>query len=81
MFCCLVRRLAEEIAMAWDPHRNKSPIERLGYRPAEAAKALGVSRRKLYDWINDGTLRSVKRGSARIIPREALMALLDDPQN
>ena len=27
VFCCLVRRLAEEIAMAWDPHRNKSPIE------------------------------------------------------
>lgn len=62
--------------MAMDLSRSEAPVERLGYRPAEAAKALGVSRRKLYDLLNDGSLRSVKTGSARIIPRDSLLALL-----
>jgi excisionase family DNA binding protein len=70
--------------MEKNAHRIAPVVERLGYRPAEAAQALGVSRRKLYDLLNDGTLRSVKTGSARIIPRDSLLALLagqPQPQN
>jgi excisionase family DNA binding protein len=65
--------------MATDAHRGDVQVERLAYRPAEAAKTLGVSRRKLYNLMNEGKLRSVKSGNARMIPREALMALLADP--
>ncbi len=62
--------------MATDLCRGEPPVDRLAYRPAEAARALGVSKNKIYDWLNDGTLRSLKSGNARIIPREALIALL-----
>ena len=35
-----------------------APITRLAYRPAEAAKALGVSRSQVYAWIKDGRLNA-----------------------
>ena len=33
-------------------------ITRLAYRPAEAAKALGVSRSQVYAWIKEGKLNA-----------------------
>jgi excisionase family DNA binding protein len=65
--------------MVTEAHRGDVQVERLSYRPAEAAKALGVSRRKLYNLMNEGKLRSAKSGNARMIPREALLAFLADP--
>ncbi|MGH8992265.1 MAG: helix-turn-helix domain-containing protein [Acidimicrobiia bacterium] len=42
----------------------------------DVARALKVGRDKVYDAINAGELESVKIGSARRIPREALDAYI-----
>lgn len=55
-----------------------SPVERLAYSPAEAAQALGISRARLYQLLDDGTIPSVKLGRRRLIRRQALADLLDD---
>ena len=47
-------------------------MEKLLYRPKEAANALGIGRDKLYDLMRSGRLRSVKDGGARFITAEAL---------
>jgi excisionase family DNA binding protein len=49
-------------------------MEKLLYRPAEAAKVLGIGRDKLYDLIRSGRLDSVKDGGARFITCDALTA-------
>jgi excisionase family DNA binding protein len=50
--------------------------ERLGYRPNEAAEAIGVSRDTIFKALADGSLRSVKIGAARVIPADALREFL-----
>lgn len=50
--------------------------ERLAYSPAEAAAELGISRAKLYQLLDDGTIPSLKLGRRRLIRHEALVALL-----
>ncbi len=55
-------------------------MEKLLYRPREAASALGIGRDKLYDLMRSGRLRSVKDGGARFITADALteyIALLE----
>jgi excisionase family DNA binding protein len=47
-------------------------MEKLLYRPKEAAKALGIGRDKLYHLMRSGRLRSVKDGGARFITADAL---------
>lgn len=47
-------------------------VQRRGYSVDEVAKAYGLSRQKVYDEINDGTLYSFKVGHRRIIPQFAL---------
>ncbi len=47
-------------------------MEKLLYRPKEAANALGIGRDKLYDLMRSGRLRSVKDGGARFVTAEAL---------
>jgi excisionase family DNA binding protein len=47
-------------------------MEKLLYRPKEAASALGIGRDKLYDLMRSGRLRSVKDGGARFITADAL---------
>jgi excisionase family DNA binding protein len=51
-------------------------IERRALRPKEAAKAYGVSRTLIYEWIKKGQLASVRLGGARLIPVAALEALI-----
>lgn len=55
----------------------QSKIDRLAYSPAEAAATLGISRARLYQLLEDGTVASVKLGRRRLIRHEALVALLD----
>jgi excisionase family DNA binding protein len=55
-------------------------LEKLLYRPKEAASMLGIGRDKLYDLMRSGRLRSIKDGGARLITAEALnnyVALLE----
>jgi excisionase family DNA binding protein len=51
-------------------------FERRALRPREAAKAYGVGRVTLYGWMKSGRLASVKLGGARLIPVDALEALI-----
>jgi excisionase family DNA binding protein len=47
-------------------------MNKLLYRPKEAAPMLGIGRDKLYDLMRCGRLRSVKDGRARFITANAL---------
>lgn len=47
-------------------------IERLTYRPNEAAEALGTSRDVIFKLIASGELQSFQAGRARLIPATAL---------
>lgn len=40
--------------------------------PVEAARALGIGRTKVYELMAGGVLRSVKIGTARRVPADAL---------
>jgi excisionase family DNA binding protein len=44
-------------------------MNKLLYRPKEAAQMLGIGRDKLYDLMRCGRLHSVKDGRARFLPR------------
>jgi excisionase family DNA binding protein len=50
--------------------------ERRALRPKEAAANYGVSRTLIYEWMKSGRLASVRLGGARLIPVDALEALL-----
>ena len=47
-------------------------MEKLLVRPTEGAEMLGLSRRKFYQLLADGTIPSITIGKARRIPAEAL---------
>ncbi len=47
-------------------------MEPIAVRPAEAARALGLSRTALYSILSTGELESIKVGSSRLIPVEGL---------
>jgi excisionase family DNA binding protein len=51
-------------------------VERRALRPKHAASMYGISRTLIYEWIKSGRLASVKLGGARLIPVDALEALL-----
>ena len=51
------------------------PVPRLAFSVAEASLSSTLSRRKLYELIDDGQLRTVKIGKRRLVPREALEQL------
>jgi excisionase family DNA binding protein len=55
---------------------TQSKIGRRALRAKEAAKTYSVSRTLIYQWMKDGRLASVKLGGARLIPVDALEALL-----
>lgn len=52
-------------------------MDKLLYRPKEAASVLGISRDKLYDLMRAGRINSVKDGRARFITAGALAAYVD----
>lgn len=54
--------------------------ERRALRPKQAAKAYGVSRTLIYEWMKSGRLRSVRLGGARLIPVTALEELIEPPE-
>jgi excisionase family DNA binding protein len=51
-------------------------VDKLLLNAAEAAKALGIGRSKVYELLQTGQLRSVHIGTCRRIPVEALHDLL-----
>jgi excisionase family DNA binding protein len=51
-------------------------MEKLMYRPVEAAQALGMGRTAVFALIKSGRLRSIKLGGARLITAEALLAFV-----
>lgn len=58
--------------------RHPERVDRLAYSVAEAAAEIGISRAKLYQLLDDGTIPSLKLGRRRLIRREALVTLLAD---
>jgi excisionase family DNA binding protein len=52
-------------------------IEPQGFRPQAAGKVLGVSTATVKKLLRTGKLRSVLIGRARVIPRDALLELLE----
>jgi excisionase family DNA binding protein len=50
--------------------------DRLAFRPASAAAAIGISRSQLYEEIKAGRIRVAKCGVATLIPRAELEAWL-----
>jgi excisionase family DNA binding protein len=53
-------------------------MDKLLLTPVEAAKALGIGRSKVYELIQAGQLKSVRIGSCRRIPLDALHDFLAD---
>ena len=56
--------------------RIQISLDRRALRPKEAARIYGIGRVTLYGWMKSGRLASVKLGGARLIPVDALEALL-----
>lgn len=54
-----------------------APIEKLLYKPEEAAKALGIGRSKIYALMASGQLESVLVGGSRRIPLDAMHSFVD----
>ena len=50
----------------------------LAMRPREAAKALGISERLLWDWTNRGEVPHVRIGKAVLNPVDVLRRWLDE---
>ncbi|QOV89367.1 helix-turn-helix domain-containing protein [Humisphaera borealis] len=50
----------------------------LALRPREAAKALGVCERTLWQWTQDGDVPHVRRGKRIMYPTAALVRWLDE---
>jgi excisionase family DNA binding protein len=44
----------------------------VGLTVAEAARRLGIGRTKMYEYVSSGAIRSVKIGSLRRVPAEAV---------
>lgn len=52
-------------------------VEKMLLTPADAAVALSVSRTTVYELMNRGQLRSMKLGTCRRIPVEAVRELVE----
>jgi excisionase family DNA binding protein len=50
----------------------------LAMRPREAAKALGVSERTLWEWTNRGEVPHIRIGKAILYPVDVLRRWLDE---
>ena len=58
---------------------DDEPVNRVAYRPDEAAELLGIGRTLLYGLLEAGTIRSVRAGRCRLIPATALDEFLNRP--
>ena len=47
-------------------------VDRLLYKPVEAAQAIGVSRSKMYDLMRSGQVPSIRVGGVLRVPVEGL---------
>lgn len=56
------------------PRNQQQPLDRLLYRPPEAAAIMGVSRSTIYRRLVDGSLPSLTIGRCRLIPGDELAA-------
>lgn len=52
-------------------------MDALALRPAEAAKAVGLSRSKFYELLRNGEVRALKVGAVTLIRTEDLRVWLD----
>lgn len=50
----------------------------LAYRPAGAAKAVGLSEREIYNLLSAGRIKAKRHGRAVLIPRAELQRFIDD---
>ncbi len=57
--------------------RPSQPPERLTVSVTEAAKLLGIGRGTAYECVRTGELPSIKLGRRIVIPKRALLALVD----
>ena len=57
------------------------PAEKRAYRINEAVAAYRLSRSTLYKLMSDGKLRTVKVAGRRLIPRDAMEALIAGAPN
>ena len=48
------------------------PVERILYRPGEAAEAIGVSRSRMYELLASGEIPSVNVGNVKRVPVDKL---------
>jgi excisionase family DNA binding protein len=55
---------------------NADRVERIAYSPAQAAEAIGCSRKHIYTLIDQGILRPVKVGHLTRISADQLTALV-----
>lgn len=53
-----------------------APNDKRAYAVEEAAELIGISRSMLYLLINNGSLRTVKLRGRRLVPRDAIEALI-----
>ncbi len=67
------------MASPLDPLVKPEPLTPcLALRPREAAAALGVSERTLWDWTRRGAVPHVRRGKTILYPVTALTRWLDE---
>lgn len=57
--------------------KNTTNVVPVLYRVEEAAEALRLSRRTVYDLIRCGALRTVKVGARRLVPVSAVVEYAD----
>jgi excisionase family DNA binding protein len=53
-------------------------VDKIAYRPNEAAQAMGLSRSRIYELMAEGVIAYRQLGNTRLIPRAALDALLEE---
>lgn len=56
---------------------KQNAMDRLLFRPAEVAEALGIGRSKAYELIASGVIPSIRIGSSVRVPLEALRAWME----
>ena len=65
--------MADQIPTAID---KPATLDRLSYKPNEAAAVIGISRNRVFEMLKSGDLASVKYGRTRLISRRAIEQFL-----